>query len=82
MPLACPLIWQRQLSRKSSPDAEFDAHGRLLGLGRSIAPTSHEVVPQGRDRALHAWCAADALLLQALINESAQITRPVAPRGK
>lgn len=64
------------------PDVEFDAHGRLLGLGLSLAPTPHEVVLRKRERVLHAWCAPDALLLPALIDESAHITSPCRATGR
>jgi alkylmercury lyase len=64
------------------PSAEFEADGRLTGLGLSLSHTPHEVLLQGRNRVLYAWCALDALLLPTLVGENAHINSPCHATGQ
>jgi alkylmercury lyase len=55
------------------PRVDWDADGNLIGLGLSLAPTTHRVCIDGRE--LFTWCAADTLMLPAMLG------RPVAVRS-
>lgn len=55
---------------------ELDSDGSVLGLGLTLLPTAHRVEFPGRQRLLYAWCAPDALILPAVIGESAHVTSP------
>ncbi|HTY33694.1 organomercurial lyase MerB [Mycobacterium sp.] len=55
------------------PRVDWDAGGNLIGLGLSLAPTTHRVCVDGRE--LFTWCAADTLMLPAMLG------RPVAVRS-
>jgi alkylmercury lyase len=58
------------------PNVERDASGHILGLALSLNPTKH--VFEIRGRRLYTWCALDALLLPAVLRETARITSPCA----
>ncbi|NUP25309.1 MAG: alkylmercury lyase, partial [Nocardia sp.] len=44
----------------AEPDTEYDADGRVVGLGLTQNPTPHRVEIAGRT--LYGWCAMDTLM--------------------
>jgi alkylmercury lyase len=55
---------------RGSP-AEWDDHGRLVGLGLTLRETPHRFTTRGRT--LYTWCAPDALAFPVLLGTEAVI---------
>lgn len=53
------------------PSAEWDAAGRLVGLGLTLRPTPHAFEVDGRT--LFTWCALDTLVFPALLERPARV---------
>ena len=53
------------------PNVEFDADGRIVGCGLSLAPTDHQIVFTGSS--LYTWCAFDTVLFPVLLGRRAEV---------
>lgn len=53
------------------PDTEYDDHGRIIGHGLTLRPTSHRFTVSGQE--LYTWCALDTLIFPALLGRSARV---------
>lgn len=53
------------------PDTEYDEHGRIVGWGITLRPTSHKFAVDGRQ--LYTWCALDTLFFPAVIGRRAHV---------
>ena len=62
------------------PSAEWDEHGRVVGLGLTLRPTPHRLELEGHT--LFAWCALDALLFPVLLGRPASIESPCRGTGE
>lgn len=63
------------------PDVEWDAHGRVTGLGMTLNPTPHQVETSAHHR-LHAWCAADALGMLPAIGRTVRVSSACPATGQ
>jgi alkylmercury lyase len=52
-------------------NVEFDADGRIVGCGLTLAPTDHQIVFTGRP--LYTWCAFDTVLFPVLLGRRAEV---------
>lgn len=61
----------------AAPETEYDAEGRILGLGLTLRPTAHRFTLAGQE--LYIWCAFDTLLFPPLLDRVAHVesTSPV-----
>lgn len=55
----------------SRPDTEYDAEGRVVGLGITLRESPHRFIVDGRQ--LFTWCALDTLMFPAVIGRPAQV---------
>ncbi|HZD00645.1 MAG TPA: organomercurial lyase [Actinomycetes bacterium] len=62
------------------PDVEWDAEGRVTGLGMTLNPTPHQV-ETGAHRQ-HAWCAADALGMLPAIGRTVRVSSACPATGQ
>lgn len=62
------------------PDVEWDASGRVVGLGLTLKPTRHRFRAGGQD--LYTWCALDGLLLPRVLRVEAEIESQDAVTGE
>jgi alkylmercury lyase len=69
-----------QTALERLPSVEWDAQGRVAGLGLSLRPTPHRFEVDGQ--ALFTWCALDALLFPALLGKPARIVSPCRATGE
>src|SRR5215210_1245521 len=60
--------------------AEFDADGRLVGLGLTLRPTPHRYVFDGRT--VFAWCATDALIFPVVLGRPGVIEATCGSTGQ
>jgi alkylmercury lyase len=51
------------------PDTEYDAQGRVIGLGLTQRPTAHRFTVAGQE--LYTWCALDTLIFPTLLERAA-----------
>ncbi|WP_199429520.1 organomercurial lyase MerB [Qaidamihabitans albus] len=63
----------------TSPDIEYDGHGRIVGAGLTLRPTPHRFEIDGR--VLYTWCAMDTLVYPRLLASPARITSPCQATG-
>lgn len=61
-------------------DVEWDAEGRVIGVGITLTPTPHRVEVNGNT--LYAWCAADALGMLPAVGRSVRITSACHATGQ
>jgi len=59
---------------------EWDDEGRVVGHGLTLVPTQHEFDVNGRT--LWVWCAGDAIIFPAWIDQPARINSPCAVTGE
>jgi hypothetical protein len=52
-------------------DIEYDDQHRIVGWGLTLVPTPHAYIVDGRR--LYTWCAADTLLIPAILGRHARI---------
>jgi alkylmercury lyase len=64
---------------RAVPDVERDAAGRVVGFGLTLRPTEHALQIGGRT--LYAWCALDALVIAAALEQSVVIESPEPATG-
>jgi len=64
---------------RASP-AEWDADGRLVGLGLTLRPTAHRFEIHGR--ALYTWCAPDTLAFPVMLDATARVESPCFATGE
>ncbi|MGW0732018.1 organomercurial lyase MerB [Streptomyces sp. NPDC002851] len=62
------------------PDAEYDAEGRIIGLGLTFNPTPHRYETNGRT--FYTWCALDTLVFPAILGRDAKVTSPCRATGE
>ena len=55
-------------------DIEYDEQHRIIGWGLTLSPTPHTYIVNGHH--LYTWCAADTLLIPAILGAGAQIESP------
>lgn len=55
---------------------EWDDEGRVVGHGLTLVPTQHAFQVNGRS--MWVWCAGDAIIFPAWVNQPARITSPCA----
>jgi alkylmercury lyase len=60
-----------QAALAAQTSAERDDHGRLVGLGLTLRPTTHRFTVDGRT--LFAWCASDTLMLPVILGRAALV---------
>jgi alkylmercury lyase len=61
------------------PDVEWDAEGRVAGLGITLNPTPHRVETDGH--LLYAWCAPDALGMLPAIGRTVRVSSACPATG-
>jgi alkylmercury lyase len=59
---------------------EWDDQGRVVGHGLTLVPTQHEFEVDGRT--MWVWCAGDAIIFPAWIDQPAHIKSPCAVTGE
>lgn len=59
---------------------EWDDQGRVVGHGLTFVPTQHQFEIDGRT--MWVWCAGDAIVFPAWINQPARIKSPCAVTGE
>jgi alkylmercury lyase len=72
--LAAAVGWSLQdveAALAAQTSTERDDHGRLIGLGLTLRPTTHRFTVGGRT--LYAWCASDTLMLPVVLGRPAQV---------
>lgn len=55
----------------AEPDTEYDADGRVVGLGLTQNPTPHRVEIDGRT--LYGWCAMDTLMFPLILQRPVHV---------
>ncbi|MEU0469991.1 organomercurial lyase MerB [Amycolatopsis sp. NPDC006131] len=55
----------------AEPDTEYDADGRVVGLGLTQNPTPHRVETNGRT--LYGWCAMDTLMFPLILQRPVRV---------
>jgi len=58
---------------------DFDAEGKIIGMGLTAKPTKHHFTIRGNP--LYTWCALDTLLFPLMLKESAQVKTPCPITG-
>ena len=59
---------------------QWDEEGRVVGHGLTLVPTQHAFEVNGRT--MWVWCAGDAVIFPAWIDQPARITSPCAMTGE
>lgn len=63
----------------TEPDTEYDADGRVVGLGLTQNPTAHHVETSGR--ALYGWCAMDTLMFPLILARPVRVVSTCPATG-
>lgn len=67
------------VSLRRLPSLEWDKSGQVVGAGLTLRPTPHHFILNGRT--LYTWCALDALMFPALLEQTVQVESPCVTTG-
>jgi alkylmercury lyase len=69
-----------EIKKELESVVEWDDEGRVVGHGLTLVPTQHEFEVDGRT--IWVWCAGDAIIFPAWIDQPARIKSPCAVTGE